>query len=156
MATRTKVRRIEVTPRAHPPVPTDAAAARYKRPGKAYRWKRMGESPAETEAMIEEMADRGWRLVTKDGKPDGTPVQHRNALLFEIDAKTYHRRMEERVQENIRQNRAQAEEIKRGLRSRISPTGERPRVRERGVTYEPEEPVLLPRGQERFENQPDA
>ncbi len=90
--------------------------SRLRKPGFRQRIMRMGDSPSETEARIEEMEEMGYTVVRNK---DGSPVQRRNGLLVEIPQELYQARQRAKAEANERANRAQGQANREQLNARL-------------------------------------
>lgn len=117
--------------------------SRLRKAGYRQRLVRMGDSPSETEARIEEMEDLGYRVV-RDSK--GAPELRRNAIVMEITEELYQARQRAKVEENLRANRAQAEANRQAMNQRLQgmplPPGAASGVVESTLEVGPQEELL--------------
>lgn len=116
-----------------------AVPSRFKHPGFVTRWIRMGESPSDTEATIEEREELGYQVVEDPDK--GGPVTKRNMILMEIPEKLDRERSRAKVEENLRMNRAQAD-INRANMSQLVGRSPHGKVLGEGLVTEPRETLL--------------
>lgn len=116
-----------------------AVPSRFQRAGYVSRWTRIGDNPSDTEAMIEEREDLGYEVVNDPEK--GGPVTKRNAILMQIPERLYHERQRAKAEENLRQNRAQAE-VNRANMSQLVGRAPHGKVLGEGLVREPRENLL--------------
>lgn len=115
-----------------------ALPSKYRAPGMMYRRVRLSDNQVDNDARIEEYEELGYEIV-RDEK--GQPLMRRGAVYMRISADAHRERQRALVAQNKARNRAQAEEIRRGMRARMGGLpGEGNQVLGEGiVTGEPRE-----------------
>lgn len=139
--TRAPVPRVQVNVTRRDPltVPT-----KYQQRGFVNRWIAMGNDPMDTEARVEEMEELGYTVVKDEG---GDVVRKRNMILTQIPRELYDARQQAKVDENQRQNRAQADARRREFRSHVLGGDADGRVIGEGAEIGEPEPLVTPEDQ---------